>query len=223
MNYPRAVKTIKQIEITTRCNLKCPYCPSPTMARKKEDMSLPVYLRALEWVKHYRDAGTQGELSLTGIGESLLHPCFVDMVAMAREVLPDQALVIATNGLLLTEELCRKLKPYEPRLFISLHRPEKAGPAIEAAKKYGLFAGTNVAFVTSSLDWAGQVDWYVSAPPMVCEFLRSGWGVVMVDGNITTCCLDSTGSGIVGSVMDSIGPIYMKPYDLCNKCHMTVP
>ena len=72
MNYPRAVKTIKQIEITTRCNLKCPYCPSPTMSRKKEDMSLPVYLRALEWVKYYLDARTQGELSLTGIGESLL-------------------------------------------------------------------------------------------------------------------------------------------------------
>lgn len=223
MTYPRPVTTIKQIEVTTHCNLRCVYCPSPNLPRPYQHMEMEVYKRALIWADYFQRQGTQGELSLTGIGEGLMHPEIVKMVAMARAVLPDNPLVIATNGILLDDEMGRALAPYRPRMFISLHRPEMAGPAIEVAKKYGIFAGENQSFVTSALDWAGQVDWHVSAPVVTCEFLRSGWGVVMAEGKITTCCLDATGDEAIGHVNDEPGTAFMKPYSLCSNCYQEVP
>jgi hypothetical protein len=194
-------------------------------------MTRATFERALDWCVALNDRrdDRMGELSLTGIGEALLHPEFVDFVALAHKRLPGHPLVFSTNGLLLTEDLCAQLAPYRPKIFISLHRPEKAGLAIQAAKRYGLFEMANPAPVLSAFDWAGQVkNWFVSAPPMVCDYLKLGWGVVLVDGRITTCCLDASGKGVVGHVDDPIESLTtegtgLKPYELCQSCHMQVP
>jgi len=112
-------------------------------------------------------------------------------------------------------------------VFVSLHRPEKAGPAINAAKRHGILADFNPSAATSSFDWAGLIDWEVSAPRTTCEYLRSGWGVVLSDGRVTTCCLDATGAGVVGHVDDEIGSLALAPWGDekvgCAACHMTVP
>jgi hypothetical protein len=126
--------------------------------------------------------------------------------------------VFSTNGLLLDDEMAAAIAPAKPIVFVSLHRPEKAGPAIEACKRAGIAVGKNNSFVDSALDWAGQVDWFVSAPRSPCEFLRSGWGVVLADGKITTCCFDADYSGVIGSVWDDPRGLEMKPYRLCEKC-----
>lgn len=229
-NYPRPVRDIHQIELTTRCNLKCKYCPHyPNLPREKEDMTWETFEHSLLLVRHYVQQGTQTELSLTGIGESLLHPEFVNMVSYARDVIGYQRqLTVTTNGILLTEELCEALAPYRPAVFVSLHRPEKAGHAVEAAKKYGILAGINNSFATSAFNWAGaQKDWFVSAPRTKCEYLRAGWGVILVDGRVTTCCLDSDGSGVIGKVTDDPESLMLKPWQGknsgCSTCHMEVP
>lgn len=229
-NYPRPVRDIHQIELTTRCNLRCHYCPHyPQLPRAKEDMQRATYMQALALVAHYVKQGTQTELSLTGIGESLLHPDFVEFVGLARQVIgPQRQLTVTTNGLGMDEKLCLALKPYQPAIFVSLHRPEKAGPAIEAARKHGLLAGINNSFVTSAFNWAGtQKNWYVSAPKIKCEYLRSGWGVVLVDGRVATCCLDADGSSTIGSVWDEPEALMLKPWGDaekgCASCHMEVP
>jgi MoaA/NifB/PqqE/SkfB family radical SAM enzyme len=104
MTYPRPVTTVKQIEITSRCNLACIYCPHPKMQRPKVDMSEETFAATLDLVRHYCEAGTQGELSITGIGEALLHPSFPEWLARAREVIgPSRPLTFSTNGLLLDE------------------------------------------------------------------------------------------------------------------------
>lgn len=224
MTYPRPVTTIKQIEVTSRCNLACTYCPHPTMKRTKEDMTMETFEKALALVRHYRAAGTQRELSITGIGEALLHPYFVIMINLAREALGwDHPLVFSTNGLLLTDEVALAIKDAKPFIFVSLHRPEASGPAIEVAKRHGLLAGMNHAFVTSSLDWAGQVKWHVSAPRIKCEFLKEGWGVVLADGAITTCCIDAEKRGTIGTVDTPPEELQMKPYSLCSSCNQEVP
>lgn len=182
------------------------------------------FLAALDLVRHYVQQGSQTELSLTGIGESLMHPQFVEAVAEARAVIgPDRPLVITTNGLLLDEAMCRDLAPFRPQVFVSLHRPEKAGPAVELAKKYGILHGVNASAAISAFNWAGQIDWHVSAPRTKCEYLRAGWGVVLVDGRVTTCCLDASGAGVVGTVWDIPEKLMLKPYSLCSTCHMTPP
>ena len=223
MTYPRPVTSIKQIEVTTFCNLRCVYCPSPNLPRPYHHMDMEIFKRALVWAKYYLDQGTQDELSLTGIGEGLMHPNIVEMVKLSRETLPYNRIVIATNGILLDDEMAAALAPYSPQMWVSMHRPEVAGPAIEVAKRHGIYGGMNSSFATSALDWAGQVDWFVSAPPTKCEFLRTGWGVVLSEGILTTCCLDATGEGIVGHVNDDPGTAYMKPYSLCKSCYMETP
>lgn len=230
--YPRPIRDIHQIEVTTRCNLKCKYCPHfPNLPRAKEDMSWDTFEAALSLVSFYCRQGTQTELSLTGIGESLLHPEFLPMVQRARETIgPDRPLTVTTNGLLLTDEICAALSPFRPQVFVSLHRPELAAHAVAAAKKYGLLAGINNSFATSAFDWAGyQKNWtaLVSAPKIKCEYLRSGWGVVLVDGRIATCCLDSDASSVVGDVRTPPNQLMVQPWGTedtgCSKCHMEVP
>lgn len=217
---------IHQIEITTRCNLRCVYCPHPTMQREKVDMDMPTFVRTLEWVRYFRETpgGNQTELSLTGVGEGTLHPLFPDMLAMAREVLGwDATLLFATNGIALTDDLLRRIAPTQPDVYVSLHRPEKAGPAVERVRAHGLRAVTNDQFVTSAVDWGGAVDWYVSHQPMECQYLRRGWGTVMVDGGITRCCFDSTGDGVYASVWDEPAQLKVTPFSLCEPCSLTVP
>ena len=222
--YPRPVRDIHQIELTTRCNLRCKYCPSPQKLRAHEDMTDETFAAAMDMVTFFVRQGTQTELSLTGIGESLMHPRFVDMVEFARRVIGSKRdLVVTTNGLLLDDKMCAAIAPFAPKVFVSLHRPEKAGPAVEAAKRAGIFAGANPAPSVSAFDWAGQVKWHVSAPRTACEYLRLGWGVVLVDGRVTTCCLDATGGGAFGTVWDDPERLAMSPWDLCSSCHMDVP
>jgi hypothetical protein len=231
--YPRPLTSIHQIEITSRCNLRCVYCPSRHLdkpiseggsGRAKVDITAEHYARALEWAIHFDTLGTQGELALTGIGEALMHPLFVQFVRDARQALPTNPITFSTNGLLLNDALCEQLAPYSPRIYVSTHRPEKAGPAINAARRWGLLADTNTSFATEAFDWAGQVDWEVSIPPasVACEYLRSGWGVVLSDGRITTCCLDATGNGQIGHIDDEPGTVSTRPWSLCEPCHMVV-
>lgn len=224
MIYPRPVQEMHQIEITSICNLRCQYCTWPKMPRPKQHMDRETYEKALGWVKHFQRKGTQGELNLAGIGESTLHPDFVEYVARAREVLGDDIrLVIATNGLLMTEEMALALKPYNIRIWVSLHRPEKAGPAIEILKRVGLYNGASADPSVSAIDWAGQVEYHVSAPPAACDWLKSGWVMAMSDGRVTTCCLDSTGEGVVGTVDDDPNGVELQPWKLCDGCHLVPP
>ena len=230
--YPRPVRDIHQLELSTRCNLRCAYCPHfPELPRKKEDMTDDVFEAALGLVAHYVRQGTQEELSLTGIGEAVLHPRFLWMVERARGVIgPERPLVITTNGLLFDDAMCAAVAPFKPLLFVSLHRPEKAALAVAAAKKHGIFANINNQFVTAAFDWAGtQKNWtpMVSAPKIKCEYLRSGWAVILVDGRVATCCLDADGSSVVGTVRDDPETLMLKPWGDaehgCAKCHMEVP
>lgn len=232
MKYPRPVRDVHQIELTTRCNLKCKYCPHhPNLPRKKEDMEWDVFEASLDLVKFFVRQGTQTELSLTGIGESMLHPRFVEMVAESRVAIgPHRPLTLTTNGLLLDDAMAAALAPFRPQVFVSLHRPEKAAFAIVAAKKHGILAGRNTAFADSAFNWAGyQQNWtpIVSAPNIACEYLRSGWCVVLVDGRIATCCLDADGSSVVGDVRDNPEKLALKPWGDekkgCQACHMSIP
>lgn len=219
MNYPKAITSIHQIEITSRCNLACPYCVHPQMSRPKVDMDMETYLHALTWAKHFVDIGSQGELNLAGIGESTIHPQFLEYVRLARAIVGDGIkIVIASNGLAITEEMADILKIYNLRIYISLHRPEKAGRAIEILKKVGLIDGYSIDPALSAVDWAGQVDWFTSATMTPCSFLHNGKVMVMADGRVNTCCLDATGIGVIGHIRDDIDKMTVQPYKLCDQC-----
>lgn len=221
--YPRPLTRIHQIEISSQCNLRCKYCPHPKLERPKQDMEYSIFTRALEWAQYYDVIGSQPELSLTGLGEALLHPDVIEYCQLARAALPNARLLLATNGLLLTDHVGKALAEHNVEVFVSTHRPEKAGPAIEVAKRYNILGGVNHAFATSSIDWAGQVEWFTSAPSnLKCLYLRDGWGTVLQNGDMVTCCMDAHGKRIVGHVDDAIGSVVVEPFDLCKSCSLVI-
>ena len=219
------IRSLHQIEITSNCNLRCVYCPSPNLGRPKVDMDRPTFMRALEWVRHLVDAGTQGELNLAGIGESTLHPNLVEYIGFAREAIGwRRKLHFATNGLLMTRELAKAIEPWKPSVAVSMHRPEKAKGAIDALREFGLLEGAAADAATNAVDWAGQVEWGLTTQNLgsPCDWSHQGWIAVLADGRLSSCSMDASGIGVVGHVNEPIGSVRGKPYELCKACHMDV-
>lgn len=214
------IREIHQIEITSRCNLRCVYCVHRHMPRAKQDMDERTFLKALDWAIEFKRRGTQHAVNLAGIGESTMHPQFAEFVGIARERLGrDTDLVLATNGLLVDDALVAKIAPHRPSVYVSLHRPEKAGPAIEALRRGGILTGVSTDPSTAATDWAGQVDWHKSAPTYrPCGWVRQGAVFVMSDGRLSACSLDGTGDETIGSIFDDLDTLKTKPYRLCMTC-----
>jgi hypothetical protein len=224
------IRSLHQIELTSRCNLRCVYCISPQIVdgkmkdRPSLDLTREHFLRALEWVKLLVKADSQGELNLAGTGESTMHPDFVEFVKLAREALGwDRRLCFATNGLLMTRELAKQIAPYQPTVWVSMHRPEKAKGAIDALKEFGLLGCASMDPAVAAVDWARQVDWGFTAETfgVACPWKKNGWAFVLADGRLSSCCFDD-GSGVIGHVNDEIGSVRGKPYKLCKDCHQDV-
>lgn len=186
-------------------------------------MSDEHFVTALKWTRMFRDRGWQHELNLAGIGESTMHPKLVEYVEVARDVLGDEfKLVFATNGLLITEELVTQLLPHKPVVFVSLHRPERAGPAIEILHRHGLLAGVSADPSISATNWAGQVKWHVSAQRRPCNWVVGGRVFMLADGRISRCAYDASGIGVIGHINDNPDDLRTSPYELCKTCDQDV-
>lgn len=75
------------IEITNRCNLKCPMCPRKYLTRRLMHMDFLLFKKLINEISPF---DSQGLLSLVGLhlfGEPLLHPRFLDMLKYAGEKL----------------------------------------------------------------------------------------------------------------------------------------
>lgn len=219
----KLVTQIHQAELTSRCSLACKYCVHPKMPRAKMDMTREVFEKVLDRVSEYVSRGTQHELNLCGIGESTIHPRFCEFVAIARKRLPTIDLTMATNGVGLTEEMAKAMTDARMRVWVSLHRPEKAGLAIELLKRHGILHGVSADPSIAAVNWAGQVKWHVSAPPMRCMWQAEGMAIAWSDGRIGTCSFDGQGTdGVIGTVWDEPETLFTKPYSLCKNCHMQI-
>lgn len=221
------IRAIHQIEITSRCNLRCKYCTHPKMPRVKQDIDEATYTRALRVASmlaaDYPRIAT--ELNLAGIGESTMHPDFVRFVWLARERMPASVqLILATNGLLMTQDLADAIAPTGIKVWVSLHRPERAGAAVEVLKRAGILAGVSADPSIASVDWAGQVDWHVSAQRGApCPWVPNGRVFVMSDGRVSVCCFDAKGDDVLGHIDDpNIMHMRTRPYELCKGCHMSL-
>lgn len=213
------IATVHQIELTSRCNLKCRYCPHPTLQRDKEDISMEVYQAALDWATTMDSP----ELSLTGMGEATLHPEFIPMLYMARKALPHTKLLLSTNGIHVSDWMLDAMRETNTELWISAHRPEIAGKTLVRALNKQVRTGVNNHIVDSGFDWAGQVDWANMAPPHVCQYLSKGWATVLANGDVVSCCMDAHGLYPFGNVMDEVKPVHIGATPLCQSCHLSVP
>ncbi len=104
------------VEITTRCNLQCPFCPSKDLNRPRSHMSLEtaraVFSRIGEYVGE-RDSASDGYVQVNRMvflhvmGEPLVHPHLVELAHLAREagLVP----AVFTNVTLLDSRNARRL------------------------------------------------------------------------------------------------------------------
>lgn len=220
-HYP--IRAIHQIEITSRCNLKCAYCPSYRLPRPKLDMTEDTFIKSLQWAQQLQRISKHPELNLAGIGESTMHPQFIHFLALAREAMgPSVTLVLATNGLLIDDSMAEAMAPYYPEVYVSLHRPEKAQRAIAALAKAGILKAVSCDGALNSVNWAGQIDWPVttSAKGADCTWFKNGQVVVLADGRISRCCFDASGAGVLGTVDDDLTQLTTSAYSLCDTCHL---
>jgi len=194
------------------------------MIRPKVDMDYETFKKCLYWAKYFVAKYGQSELNLAGIGESTMHPDFIEYVALAKQAVGANCkLVLATNGLLITDEMAKAIAPFDPWIWVSLHRPEKAGPAVEILKKYNLLAGVSNDASIAAMNWAGQVNWHVSVKKRQCFWVKGGKVMAMADGNITQCCIDGSGVGVMGHILqDDLNELSCKPYSLCHTCDQDV-
>lgn len=236
LTFPRPVRAVHQLELTSRCDLRCAYCPSKDItagkypARRAEDMTHETFEAALKWVSHYVRAGTQTALNLAGIGESTLHPQFIAWLHRAREVLgPHVSLTLATNGVAAAKDtvygahLAEAFAATNTAVWVSLHRPELAGRAVELYRKAGVLVGASADPSVNGNSWAGQVDWHDALENAIpCQWLREGKIYCLSSGELSVCCLDAQGLGVIGHVRDEPGSVKTRPYALCKGCYQVI-
>lgn len=88
------------LEHTTYCNLDCKFCNRTKYIANSQHLSLGKFQELLHGVRPQK-------LSLTGIGEPLMHPETGEMIRLAKR---QGALVdLVTNGTLFTPERCREV------------------------------------------------------------------------------------------------------------------
>lgn len=185
-------------------------------------MAPDTFAHALRHVADSARQGLQPELNLAGIGESTLHPDLIGWMTQARRTAPDTRIVLTTNGLEFKEPHAQACAAHNIRVYVSLHRPERAQRAVQLAREYQVLEGLSIDPANASVNWAGQVDWPQLAPPSPCPWWRQGMVMVTSTGDITTCCIDASGVGVIGRVEDPMDTWRIKPYGLCKNCYQTL-
>ena len=90
------------IELTSKCNMECKFCPYPVLKRKKQDMPHEYVLKILEEVKDKNK-----DVTFHVLGEPLLNKRFFEYARLCDEKGINYWLV--TNGLALTPEVSDRL------------------------------------------------------------------------------------------------------------------
>ncbi|EDN71334.1 radical SAM family protein [Beggiatoa sp. PS] len=219
---------IYQIEISNLCNLTCNYCPHPTQRRIKGIMSNEIFLKSLELVQ----LCGQKQIYLHNFGEPLLHPLIYYFIK--ESVQQGIKVNFYTNGLLLDQSmLLRLVEAGLGEICISGH---VRGELERVQKLIDYFAIplkiTNTFRPKKAVihTWAEQVsqqnpkmdkDNTLNFKP--CIFERENAVVILWDGRINICCIDSEGNGVVGTVNDYLSGILnytFKPISLCQNCNL---
>ena len=225
---------IKNLEVSSICNLSCPYCPCSGQGeyRKVGLMEWSTFERSLKLLETFVKNGTQKELNLFGVGEPLLHPRYLEMVKRCRAIMPRYlCLRTNTNGILAKEELIREIldagidaidvTDHEANITVVVgqlfQRLAREYPKVRFGYSRDAVTGPN--------NWGGLVDWVPEAnrSGAVCPWLQLGQVMITSNGEIVRCCQDAHTRGILGTVWEDISEVRHTPYIQCNTCHEDVP
>jgi hypothetical protein len=191
-------------------------------------MTEEVFEKSLEWLSVFVRNGTQAELNFFGVGESLLHPNFMDMLQRTRYVMPSYLpLIMNTNGTHLTEQLVRQMMDIGlDKIDITDHEAIVTMRAIKIFRKVGIRFGYSRDAIINPNNWGGLVKGWVEEVEhtrVLCPWLSRGQVMVMSNGDVTRCCQDAFARGLLGTVFDNLLEIDHTPFSQCRTCHEDVP
>jgi len=226
--WPRPLRGINQIELSSVCQLRCPYCAYPDpklMTRPKIFMSDEVFERVLVWIKYFLDQGTQGrEIGFAGIGEGTLDPQLPERVARIRKLVgPNRRLSMASNGIAITPGLALALAESDLRVSVSMHEPRQAVHGIQALRAAGILEATTCDPAVAPNTWAGQIDWVEPTYKIACQYLGQGLGFVTSQGDILVCTLDCKAENVLANVSEVPHRLMHAPWRCCKDCYQTFP
>lgn len=215
---------IYQVELSSYCNMKCSYCPHPSMKRPKGNMSAETLARSIELI---RSRG-RSRIVLHHFGEPLLHPRLGER--LRQVVASGLEMQLSTNGLLL-ERMWTLLTELDTPVFvmISIHQwvdqpeseylralehwtREAEGTCVTVLPAYNLKGGRYTLH-----RWAeGQRQaWDVET----CPFIEQNFGVVLWNGDIATCCVDHEGITARYNILEAdLSKHVSRPWQACSTC-----
>ncbi len=92
-----------RLEISSLCNLRCVYCAhSAEHGQFEGNMPMELFQKVIKDMMDFPEQVKK--IDMFGFGESLMNPCFPDMVRIARMANVAERIDITTNGILLTPE-----------------------------------------------------------------------------------------------------------------------
>jgi hypothetical protein len=175
-----------QVEISGICNLFCRYCPSPTLKRKRSMMGRKTWEAVLEICQK---SETKKSIRLHHIGEPLLHKNIIEWTQEICAIMP--FVILSTNGTLLDRKIIDGLAQAGlHELDISLH--------IDVDRDIISYAQDKIPLVQVYEREAEYThDWGMGeySGPLAdgydCLFKHHDTYVVLWDGRITGCCMES--------------------------------
>lgn len=189
--YPRHLF----VELTSRCNLQCAYCPRPRVSR---DLPFTLFKKIVDEASLYG----QRSFSLHLFGEPLLYPHFAEAVAYLKE--RGHTVIITTNGTLLGKHL-KELKRAD-KVIWSYKEGIKIPEEVKGWRNFtvrffgkvvGKWKNTEVrgfhnygGSLPSSVPFTGRYPCY---HPWFAPAVNS-------NGDILICCADPLGKSAVGNV-----------------------
>ena len=178
------------VEVTTRCNLRCPMCVKrvPGSAICDSDLSEEIFGRLAPAFPNL------SALILNGIGEPLLHPRLEPFILQAKEAMPAGSdIAFQTNGVLLSRDraeslvragvdrICISLDALSPQLIRAI-RPGADLGRVEQAFKNLADAKRRLGSATPSvgLEFVVMRDNHAELPDVVAWAAERGVGFIIV-------------------------------------------
>ena len=223
------IKYIHQIEVSSICNLKCPYCLHSTenFKRPKVFMNDETLINTLELLERFIwDHPEKQDINLSGVGETFAHPKIAKIINGVRNIIgPKRRIIIPTNALLLDEDILNQIEKANPRIYVSLHKPDAQKYIIERIASHGLLEGTTNDPVDNPNDWARQVNHTKPRYTFYCPWKTHGMGFITANGDILQCYLDGDNSSKMTNVnlyrAENYNPelLEVKSFKLCSTCY----
>lgn len=158
------------VELTAKCNERCIHCYANSSPERNESLSFDEIRSTLDQARALGRAFVQ----FTG-GDPLIHPNLVEAVAHAH-ALNFAGIEIYTNGLLLSDALLNKLKPFTPNIAFSIyshtasthdrisgtaHSFQRTTEALRRAQNAGFEVRVGVALMEENARQLGQIRDYL--------------------------------------------------------------